>query len=152
MTSHSLPRSRPLAACLALASALLFTPATADATPETLKRSVSNLIFAPVDLVLSPIVAIKIVNQNIRDIEDTTAVRIAYYLPGIVFLTGVQFGAAVLRGVTGALEFLPGLGLFFLEADLDPLFDPVDRGAALVELDNEIFPIKFGISYTTAGY
>jgi hypothetical protein len=122
------------------------------ASPETLKRSVENLTLWPLDLALSPVVAGKTVYQNMRDIDDSMAVKIVYPVPGFVWVTFVQAGAAVLRGITGAFEFLPGLGLLPFEADLDPLFDPAEENEALVDLETAVYDIKFGIAYTSAGY
>jgi hypothetical protein len=123
-----------------------------SASPETLKRSVENLTLWPLDLALSPVVAGKTVYQNLRDIDDSTAVRIAYPVPGFVWVTFVQAGSSVLRGVTGVFEFLPGLGLLPFEADLDPLFDPADENEALVDYETPVYDFRFGISYTSAGY
>jgi hypothetical protein len=125
---------------------------SAAASPATLKRSVENLVQFPLDLVLSPVVAGKTVYTNLQDIDDSDAVRVAYTVPGFAWVTFVQAGSAVLRGVTGALEFLPGLGLLFFETDLDPLFDPADENEALVDFENPVFHFKFGISYTSSGY
>jgi hypothetical protein len=123
-----------------------------SASPETLKRSVENLTLWPLDLVLSPVVAGKTVYQNMRDIDDSTAVRIAYPVPGFIWVTFVQSFSSVLRGVTGAFEFLPGLGLLPFEADLDPLFDPADENEALVDVESPVYDLRFGINYTSAGY
>ena len=138
-----------VAAVLAVAS---IAPSTAEASPETLKRSVGNMVQAPLDLALSPIVAWATLNRNIRDIDDTTAVRVVYYLPGYFWLLGLQIGASAIRGLTGALEFLPGLFLLPFEADLDPLFDPVERGEALIEFESPVMDIKFGINYQAPAF
>jgi hypothetical protein len=124
----------------------------ASASPATLKRSVENMTQWPLDLVLSPVVAGKTVYTNLQDIDDSDAVRVAYPVPGFAFVTFVQMGSAVLRGVTGVLEFLPGLGLLFFETDLDPLFDPADENEALVDFENPVYDLRFGVSYTSAGY
>ena len=81
-----------------LAVILLLTsaPSPANASPETLARSVSNILFSPFDLVLSPYVATRTVYQNWKDSDDSTAVRIAYPLPGVIWVTGVQAGASVM--------------------------------------------------------
>ena len=125
-------------------------PSTAHATGETLKRATSNLLMAPLDIALSPVVAGKTIVTNMREIEDTTPVRVTYAVPGYIFLTGVQAGAGVIRAITGALEFIPGLGLLFFDTDLDPLYDPVERGSALVDHDTRFLNVKFGVDYTGA--
>jgi hypothetical protein len=61
-------------------------------------------------------------------------------------------GASVLREVTGLIELLPGVFLIPFEADLDPLYDPVERGEALVEFENPVVDIKFGINYQSPAY
>jgi hypothetical protein len=146
--------TRPFAARFAagiLALGLAFVaPGTAHATGETLKRATSNLLMAPLDIALSPIVAGKTIVTNMRDIDDSTAVRVTYAVPGYIFLTGVQAGAGVIRAVTGVLEFVPGIGLLFFDTDLDPLYDPVERGDALVDYDTRFLNVKFGIDYTGA--
>jgi len=150
------PVLRRLTARLALVGAifaLVFVVSSpASASPQTLKRSVENLLLWPFDFVLSPVVAGKTVYTNLQDIDDSTAVRVAYPVPGFAFVTFVQLGSATIRGLTGLIEFLPGLGLLFFETDLDPLFDPADDNEALVDFENPVFNLKFGISYTSSGY
>jgi hypothetical protein len=87
-----------------------------------------------------------------RDIDDSQWVRIVYPLPGYVWTTGIQIGASVLREITGLIELLPGLGLVFFEADLDPLYAPVERGEALVDVETPVLNIKFGMNYTSVPY
>jgi len=137
------------AGALALAW-VVAAPGAAHATGETLKRSTSNILMAPFDIALSPVVAGKTIVTNMRDIDDSTAVRVFYAVPGYIFLTGVQAGAGTIRAITGVLEFLPGLGLLFFDNDLDPLYDPVERGEALVDYDTRFLNVKFGIDYTGA--
>jgi len=121
---------------------------SASASPETLKRSVSNILMAPLDVAFTPIVAGQSVYNNIQNVDDTMAVRIAYVIPGYVWNMGVQIGAATVRVLAGVIEFVPGIGLFFFDADLDPLFSPVDKAAALVDYDTPPLNFKFGITYT----
>jgi hypothetical protein len=102
--------------------------------------------------VLSPITAAWAINKNIRDIDDSPGVRVAYLVPGYVWTTGVQIGSSLIREGTGLLELLPGLGLFFFEADLDPLFAPADRAEAIVDLETDILYVKFGINYTAQAF
>ena len=142
--------SRAAGWVLALALVAGIAPATAHATGATLKRATSNLLMAPFDMALSPFVAGKTIFTNLREVEDSTAVRVTYALPGYVFLTGVQLGASTIRAITGVLEFLPGLGLLFFDTDLDPLYDPVENSDAMVDYDTRFLHMKFGIDYTGA--
>ena len=150
------PVPRRLAARLALVGAVFalgfMISSPVSASPETLKRSVENLTQWPLDLVLSPVVAGQTVYTNLQDIDDSDAVRVAYTVPGFAWITFVQLGAACLRGVTGALELLPGIGLLFFETDLDPLYDPPVDNEALVNFENPVYTFKFGVSYTSGGY
>jgi hypothetical protein len=59
----------------------------------------------------------------------------------------VQIGAGAIREIAGLLELVPGLGLLFFDADLDPLFGPVERNDALVDLETPPLNIKFGVNY-----
>ena len=120
----------------------------ASASPETLKRSVGNILFGPLDVAFTPVVSARDVINNLQNVDDTMGVRVAYAVPGYVWNMGVQIGAGTIRVITGVIEFLPGLGLFFFDADLDPLFSPVDRAPALVDYDTPPLHFKFGISYT----
>jgi hypothetical protein len=150
---------------LALVSILGLAASSAQASPETLRRSVGNLVQAPIDAVLSPVTAGRTLVRNLRDVDDTMPVKIFYAGPGYIWLTGVQFGAAILRGVAGALELVPGIFLLPFETDISPLYDPADRGAALVEMENPLadndvmrwvpivtWNVRFGVTYTSAEY
>ncbi len=121
---------------------------TASASPETLKRSVSNLLMAPLDFAFTPIVAANSVYHNMQNVDDTMDVRIVYAIPGYCWDMGVQLGGAAVRAVSGAIEFLPGIGLFFFDADMDPLFAPAEKSHALVDFDTPPINFKFGITYT----
>ena len=145
-----MPFKRP-ALLLALVSSLAFA-APASASPETLKRSLGNILMAPFDLGASPVVAGRTVWTNLNEIEDTTGVRVAYAVPGYAWTTGVQAGASVIRAVAGALELLPGIFLLPFETDMDPLFDPALDNEALVNFETPVIDLKFGVDYTTTPF
>jgi hypothetical protein len=148
--SRTALRTRHPAWIAAVALALAVgAPNPAGATPETLKRSVGNILLAPVDLVLQPFVVGQTMYRNMRNIDDSLPVKIAYPIPGYIFTLGVHTGACLIRELAGLLEFLPGLGLAFFDADLDPLYDPVERSDALVEQETPVINFKVGINYTT---
>jgi hypothetical protein len=138
-----------LVAAVAGAALLLFAALPAAATPATLKRSVENLTLWPFDVALSPVTAGYSIYRNMRDIDDSLGVRIAYPVPGYAWNVMVQVGAGVLRGVTGCLELVPGLILVPFSADMDPLYDPVEENSALVNYDTPVYRVKFGVDYTT---
>lgn len=145
----SLPRL--LAAALVAAGLLALPVAPAGASPKTLKRSIENMTQAPLDVAAAPVVAGWTIYKNMREIGDSTAVRIVYPVPGFAWNTMVNIGAGVLRGVTGVMEFVPGIVLLPFEADLDPLFDPSIDQQGLVSWQNGIYDVNFAVDYTTAG-
>jgi len=120
----------------------------AGASPETLKRSVGNVLFGPLDIAFTPIVSARDVVNNLQNVDDTMGVRIAYALPGYGWNMGVQVLSGTVRVITGVLEFLPGVGLFFFHADLHPLSTPAEKAQALVDYDTPPLHVKFGITYT----
>lgn len=136
-----------------MATALvLVAPLSAQASTKTLARSVSNIFFAPLDILLSPVTAGKGQVEKMTEVEDTMGVRIAYALPGYIWYTGVIIGAGTIRGLTGLIQFIPAVVLLPFETDMDEMMDPVDRAPALVEIDSELFPVKFGIDFTSAEF
>ena len=139
------PSLIPIAAILALLGS---TPASA--TPETLKRSVGNILFAPLDIAASPVTAGKALYTNLREIDDARWKRIVFPIPGYLWILGVQIGGGAIRAIAGLLELVPGLGLLFFDADLDPLFSPAERNDALLDLETPPLKIKFGVNYVSS--
>jgi hypothetical protein len=139
--------------CLFIALPLITLPQSATASSETFVRSVSNMTQGPFDVLLSPITAATGITQKLRDVEDHWAVRAFFVAPGYVWYTGVIIGGGVLRTITGSLELVPGIFLLPFEADMDTLFDPVERAPAMVELDTPCcYNLKFGLDYTSVEY
>jgi hypothetical protein len=134
-----------------LASVAWFS-SPASASPETLKRSIGNIMFSPVDFVLSPVVATHTIYNNLRDVDDSVGVRVVYLIPGIAWNTTIQAMAAGVRMITGLIEVVPGIGLFFFRADLDPIYAPIERGNALIDTDTPVVRVKFGVDYMTVPY
>ena len=137
---------RPMAALVALGIALA-AASPASASPETLKRSMSNMLFGPLDIVFAPVVGSQTVYRNIQDIDDSMWVRVFYLLPGVAWNTTLEAGSGIIRCFTGLLEFVPGLGLLPFEVDLNPLFSPVEKSDALVDVETPVLNIKFGVNY-----
>lgn len=148
LLARTSPRFRLLSAAAGLAL-LSLAAAPAAATPATFKRSIQNLTQFPLDVALSPVVAANSIQRNLRTIDDSLAVKIAYPIPGFFWNTMVQAGAGVLRGVTGVLEFVPGVILLPFDTDMDPLFDPSEENSALVDYETPVYHVKFGVDYTT---
>ena len=144
--------ARRVCAALIAMSLMLVAPLSAQASTKTLARSVGNIFFAPLDILLSPVTAGKGQVEKMQEIEDTTAVRVVYALPGYLWYVGVIVGSGTIRGLTGMIEFIPAVVLLPFQTDMDPLMDPVDRAPALVDVSSELFPVKFGIDYTSAEF
>ena len=146
------PRVVRRAPVVAALLALLFVGSPAQATYETLKRSLGNICMAPFDFVLSPFVASNTIYNNLRDVGDSTGVRVTFVPMGVGWNTGVQAMAAVIREITGLIEFVPGLMVLFLEADLDPIYAPVERGEAFMDYETPVMRLKMGVNYTTVPF
>ena len=144
-------RRRAMGTVLATVAALMMAaPAAADT--ETLKRSIENLTQFPLDVALSPVVAGYTIYQNMNSIEDSPGVRIFYPIPGFAWNTMVQGAAGILRGMTGLIEFVPGIVLLFSDAEFEPLFDPADENDALVDYETDFYWLKFGVNYTSGSF
>lgn len=150
-TTNANPMRRGIAAAVLVA--LLLVPSPALAGTETLKRGIENILQAPVDVALGPITAGKVLVRNLRTVDDTTAVKIAYAVPGYFWILGLTWGASVLRCFAGFLEFLPGLFLVFTDAELDPMFAPTERGEGVIwDYPNDVFSFKLGVDYSSAPF
>jgi len=133
---------------------LILLAAPAAATTATLTRGLTNIIGGPLDIALAPVSSAVGIYTNLQEIDDSPWVRRVYPIPAFFYAQGLQVGCGVIRAVTGVLELIPGIPLAFMDADVDPLFDPVDDAVALVEIDTPIMdePFRFGINYTTPAY
>ena len=145
---HRHPGHCQLAVGLFAAALLCAVASPAGATSETLKRSIENIICSPVDVVLSPVISVMTITDNLRFIDDSPGVQLAYPLPAVGWNTGIVVGVGVLRALDGLLEFIPGVLLFFSEADIDPLFAPVENSEALFEIDSPVILLRIGMKYT----
>ncbi len=129
----------------------LVLPAAAVASEATLQRATQNLLFAPVDLALAPLVAGQVIHDNLQHTDDPPLVRGIFVVPGLVWSTAVQTGGALIRGITGAIEWVPGLLLLPFDADLPVLFVPSEIGNAWVDVETPLLRMRFGIDYLRTG-
>lgn len=136
------------AACVALALGLA-TPSTASADPGQLCRAGANLLFAPLDLALSPFIAGKDLYYGLTEIDDPLAIKVIGAAPGYAFLVGLQLGGGAIRGIAGGLEILPGLITFFREGEQGALYRSQDEAWALYSEDFGPCPVRLGTSYQT---
>ena len=129
------------------------TAAPASATTDVIQRSFENMPQGIVDSLLSPYTAGRTIYNNMTNIEDTTAVRVAYIVPGYAWNVMCNFGGGLIRSLTGVLELPTGLVLLFSDAEMEPLFDPVEDSEAVFTYDEyeDTYRVKLGVVYTTGG-
>lgn len=148
-TTNTNPLRLGIAAALLLAVLLAPSPALAGA--ETLKRGFGNIVQAPVDVALAPITAGVIVVRNLRTVDDSTGVKVAYAVPGYLWTLGLTWGASMLRCFAGFLEFIPGLFLVFTDAEMSPMFAPTERAEGVIwDYPSRVMDFKLGVDYTSA--
>jgi hypothetical protein len=121
------------------------SPASADATQ--LCRSITAITLAPTDVVLAPYIAYDTIRSRFESYDDSRGVKIAYTVPGYVFLIGVQVYGTAMRIVAGGLEFVPGLFTFFREGSATAFFQNWDEGEAVYATEYGPCPIKIGSYY-----
>jgi hypothetical protein len=125
----------------------------ASATTDVIQRSFENMPQGLLDSLLSPYTAGRSIYNNMTTIQDTPGVRVAYLVPGYAWNVMCNFGGGLIRSLTGVMELPTGLVLLFSDAEMEPLFDPVEDNEALVYLDQfeDTYRVKFGVDYTTGG-
>jgi hypothetical protein len=142
--------------CAGLAALLLATTIATPvaATPQTILRGLGNVALAPLDAALAPVSTFIGIKQNLENIDDSLGVRLFYPIPAYFYAMGLQLGCSWIRLTTGFIEIGAGAIVLPLEADIDPLFDPVDDADALVEIDIDYldYPLRFGVNYTVSSY
>jgi len=145
--------ARGIGGWLVAAGLTLALTAPAGATTDVIKRSLENMPQGVVDSLLSPYTAGQSVYNNMTTIEDTTPVRVAYAVPGYVWNVMSDFGGGLIRSLTGVIELPVGLVLLFSDAEMEPLFDPVEDSEAVFTYDEyeNIYRVKVGVDYTASG-
>jgi len=128
--------ARRLAGAVAVLGLLAAGPV--EASPDTLRMALANLMEGPVDMVMAPVVAGQTVARNVDEVGPAP-VAPAYVLLGTPGLAVLQVGWGALRTVSGAVLLLPGLALFpFEREDLPEDADVFGQGEALVEAENPL--------------
>jgi hypothetical protein len=127
--------------------------APARATTDVIQRSFENMPQGVVDSLLSPYTSGRTIYNNLTTIQDTTAVRVAYVVPGYLWNVMCNFGGGLVRSLTGVMELPTGLVLLFSDAEMEPLFDPVEDNDAVFVYDEyeDTYRVKLGVDYTTGG-
>lgn len=123
---------------------------SASATTDVIQRSLENMPQGIVDALLSPYTSGVSVYNNMTTIQDTTAVRVAYLVPGYAWNVMCNFGGGLIRTLTGVLELPTGMVLLFSDAEMEPLFDPVEdaEAAFLYDQFEDVYRVKLGVFYT----
>ena len=130
------------------------TSAQGDRT-ATLRRAVSNAVFGPLDVALSPVVTAQTLYERGRMEKYSWPGIAALELiggPGFFFPSNAAAGA--FRTWAGLFEIPVGLGLLVSKSftDWEPpaLFD-LHEEPALVDHPNDVIPVKFGVEYLGSG-
>ena len=126
--------------------------APAGATTDVIQRSFENMPQGLVDVLLSPYTSGRAVYNNLNNVEDTTGVRVAYTVPGYAWNVMCNVGGGLIRTLTGVLELPTGLFLLFSDAEMEPLFDPVEDAEAVLVYDQfeDTYRVKVGVNYAGA--
>ncbi|HXZ86154.1 MAG TPA: hypothetical protein VEI82_11765, partial [Myxococcota bacterium] len=99
------------AALLALAVCMLVagTPTPARADASQLCRAAANLVLAPADAALAPVIAAKDEYYGLREIGDPIGLKIVGAAPGYLLLLGMQAGGTVFREISALMELPMGM-------------------------------------------
>ena len=89
---------------LALMAALFGAPGDAKADASQLCRAGANLVLAPFDALLAPVIISKDMYYGLTEIDDPMGLKIAGAVPGFIFLNGVQVGGAIFREIAAVFE------------------------------------------------
>lgn len=134
---------------LALMAALSAAPGEARADASQLCRAGANLLLAPFDALLAPVIVSKDMYYGLTEIDDPMGLKIAGAVPGFIFLNGVQVGGAIFREIAAVFEFIPGVVTLFREGAQPALYRSAEDAWALYAEQYGPCPVKIGISYNT---
>ena len=140
---------RALLLALVLATLAGGVPSQARADAGQLCRSVANMVLAPSDMLLGPIVAGKDEYYGLTEIDDPVALKAAGAIPGYLLLLGLQTGGSIFRAIAGVMEFPLGVVTLFREGEQPPLFRSQQDAWAWYSEDFGPCPVHVGVSYNT---
>jgi hypothetical protein len=114
------------------------TPSQVGASPDTLRGALTNVVGAPFDVVLSPVIGAQRTREN-RGVGANRRQRTAWSFFGFFGQTGLQVLTGAARLTTGALQLVPGVLLFpFPGTDLPDHLDPFGTGEGMIDLENPL--------------
>lgn len=140
---------RALLLALVLATLAGGVPSQARADAGQLCRSVANMVLAPSDMLLGPVVAGKDEYYGLTEIDDPVALKAVGAIPGYILLLGLQTGGSIFRAIAGVMEFPLGVVTLFREGEQPPLFRSQQDAWAWYSEDFGPCPVHVGVSYNT---
>jgi hypothetical protein len=124
-------------------------PRNASADASGLCRSFGMITLAPTDVLFGPFIAAKDLKYGMDEMGDALSMKLLMAIPGYLWLCTLQGGGAILRVISGGLEFIPGVFTLFREGPSKPMFTSQDEAWALYSADWGPCPIRVGVSYQT---
>jgi len=103
---------RSLGVVLVAAVMALAWVESADAQVSMMRRGAENIVMAPVDLVLAPVVVVNMLKKGVGEAEMEPVLAGATYGAGAVFLSIFQLGVVGFRLAAGVIELPGGLLLW----------------------------------------
>ena len=140
---------RAVLLALVLASLGAGMPSQARADAGQLCRGFSNLVLAPADMALGPVIAGKDEYYGMTEIDDPMALKVVGAVPGYILLLGLQTGGAIIREISAFMEIPLGLVTLFREGEQPPLFRSQNDAWAWYSEDFGPCPVRFATSYNT---
>ena len=140
---------RALALALALAALAAGAPSQARADAGQLCRAASNMVLAPADMILGPVIAGKDEYYGLTEIDDPMAMKVIGAVPGYILLLGLQTGGSIIREIAAVMEMPLGVVTLFREGEQPPLFRSQQDAWAWYSEDFGPCPVRFATSYNT---
>ena len=138
-----------LLACVLAAGFVVWAPQDARADATQLCRAGANLVLAPFDALLGPIIAGKDEYYGLTEIDDPVALKAFGAIPGYILLNGLQLGGSMFREISALMELPIGMVTLFRDGPQPPLFRSQEEAWALFSEDYGKCPVRFGTSYNT---
>ena len=121
---------------------------------DTLRRAVANVLLAPLDVALSPVVTVQALYDNAKAANYSPPATVALeLLGGAGWFFPVTAATGVFRMWSGFAEVPVGLTLLvsksFTSWEPAPFFEMRGK-AAMVSYPSAVIPIEFGVNYLGA--
>jgi hypothetical protein len=122
---------------------------TASADASQLCRSVTTLLLAPTDILLTPYIVPLDMYTGLTEQGDHWLPVTLGVIPGFAWLTGMQLGGTAIRVVAGAFEFIPGLITLPREKSPSALYTSQDEAEQVYSAEWGPCPIRIGTHYNS---